>query len=85
MIYDAPRVEKRQMCISVSDTVHPFLFTFSGSGINFPRHRDKAVESPLVTHPFGGSAEKTDALVRINSWKTVCLFQDEAQTPGNQR
>lgn len=49
---------KKQMCISVSHTIHLFLFTFSSSGINFPRHQDKTVESPLVTHPFGGSTER---------------------------
>lgn len=76
--------KKKRMCISVSDTIHLILFTFSGSDINFPWHQDKTVESPLVTHPFGGSTEKTDALLRINSWKTVCLFQDQAQTLRNE-
>lgn len=36
MIYDAHRVGKKRVGISVSDTIHPFLFTFIGSGINFP-------------------------------------------------
>lgn len=58
MIYDVRRVGKKpqkQRCISVSHTVHLFVFTFSGSGINFPRHLAKTVESPLVTHLVGGS------------------------------